>query len=159
MLAIPTAVAIALWDLNTPLLLGGGLLIVLALVLAPMMQETGFRRGSGLGRSRPSMAGTFRAGSGLVFASPLLMTLFGIALFYGMSSEGFDRLWEAHFLRDLGFPSSPSKITVLGTSVALEPIVWFGAIRMGSTLLSIGAAELAHRRLNLNSRRMSRWLF
>ncbi len=157
--AIPIAVAIAqVFELNTPILLAGGLFIVLAFILAPIMPETGFRRGAGTRRS--AMTGTFRAGSSLVFASPLLMTVFGIALFYGMSSEGFDRLWEAHFLLDLGFPDWPSNFDLLGWNVAMEPVVWFGVIRMGSTVFSLGAAEVAHRRLNLNSHRtVSRWLF
>jgi DHA3 family tetracycline resistance protein-like MFS transporter len=106
------------------------------------------------------VTGTFRAGSSLVFASPLLMTVFGIALFYGMSSEGFDRLWEAHFIRDLGFPGSPSTIDLFSLHIDVKPVVWFGAIRMGATVVSLGVSELAHRRLDLNSHRtVSRWLF
>ena len=33
-----------------------------------------------------------------------------------MSSEAFDRLWEAHFIRDVGLPAVGS----------LDPVVWFG---------------------------------
>ena len=55
-----------------------------------------------------------------------------------MASEGFDRLWVKHFYDNLGFP-------VLG---ALEPVVWFGVIRMGSAVLGIGAIELVRRRID-----------
>src|SRR6202011_2695884 len=37
-------------------------------------------------------------------------------LFMGMSSEAFDRLKEAHFLRDVGLPASGH----------LNPVLWFG---------------------------------
>ena len=83
-------------------------------------------------------------------ASPLLITVFGITAFYGMASEGFDRLWVAHFYRDLGFP----------TLWHLPSMVWFGVIRMGSALLSIGAVEFVRHRLNITSHGVvSRGLF
>jgi predicted MFS family arabinose efflux permease len=81
------------------------------------------------------------------------MTVFGIALFYGMASEGFDRLWEAHFLRDIGFPASPSRWEVLGLGLTFAPIIWFGAIRIGVTVISIGATEVVSRRIDPNNER------
>jgi DHA3 family tetracycline resistance protein-like MFS transporter len=158
--AISTAVVIATQDLNLPILIAGALYIVLALVLVVVMPEKGFQKSMATGRRWTSMAGTFRAGRSAILASPLLMTLFGIALFYGMSSEGFDRLWEAHFLRDIGFPDSPKRWEILGLALDFEPIVWFGAIRIGVTVISIGATEVANRRIDLNKTRdVSRMLF
>ena len=49
----------------------------------------------------------------------------------GASSEGFDRLWEAHFLAAFVFPD-------LGT---LEPVVWFGILEAGALLLGIAAVQ------------------
>ena len=49
----------------------------------------------------------------------MILLLFGVELFMGMSSEAFDRLKEAHFLRDVGLPGD------------LDPVVWFGALLAG----------------------------
>ena len=43
-----------------------------------------------------------------------------------MSSEAFDRLWEAHFIRDVGLPRVGS----------LDPVVWFGVF--GACVLLVG---------------------
>ena len=50
------------------------------------------------------------------WAAPVILLLVAVELFMGMSSEAFDRLKEAHFLRDIGLPA-------LGH---LDPVVWFG---------------------------------
>jgi DHA3 family tetracycline resistance protein-like MFS transporter len=49
-------------------------------------------------------------------AAPIVGLLIAVALFTGMSSEAFDRLKEAHFLRDVGLPAVGH----------LSPVVWFG---------------------------------
>ncbi|MCK5715293.1 MAG: hypothetical protein KAH64_04960, partial [Nitrosomonadaceae bacterium] len=64
-------------------------------------------------------------------SSPILKVMMAIALIYGLSSEGLDRLWEAHILANFTFPS-------IG---GLEPVVWFGLINVVQTLLVIIAAE------------------
>jgi DHA3 family tetracycline resistance protein-like MFS transporter len=149
-LAIPPAIAIATFDLNLPILLGGALLIVLAAVLALIMPERNFQRPArGSERRWADFRGTFVAGAGLVRRSPLLMTVFAIAAFYGMASEGFDRLDVKHFYDNLGFPALWS----------LEPVVWLGAINMGAALLPLAAMELMRRRLDTSSHaQVSRWL-
>jgi DHA3 family tetracycline resistance protein-like MFS transporter len=148
--AIPPAIAIATFDLNLPILLGGALLIVLAAVLALIMPERNFQRPArGSERRWADFRGTFVAGAGLVRRSPLLMTVFAIAAFYGMASEGFDRLDVKHFYDNLGFPALWS----------LEPVVWLGAINMGAALLPLAAMELMRRRLDTSSHaQVSRWL-
>jgi hypothetical protein len=64
-----------------------------------------------------------------------------IAAFSGMSSEGFDRLWEAHLLKDLGLPT-------LG---GLDPVVWFGVINAGTLMLGYIAAEVMGRRMDVSN--------
>jgi hypothetical protein len=44
------------------------------------------------------MARTFRHGVRLVWGRPALIAIFAIALFYGASSEPFDRFWELRIL-------------------------------------------------------------
>lgn len=149
--AVPLSIGLATIELNLPIIIGGGLFLLLALVLRLTMSETGFQRIPREQRETyGGMAATFVAGNRLVRRSPLLITVFCIAAFYGMASEGFDRLWVKHFYDNLGFPGIGS----------LAPVVWFGVIRIGSSLLSIGSVEFVRRRLDTNSHAVvSRWLF
>ena len=84
-------------------------------------------------------------GARLVRARPALLAILGIAAFAGMWSEGYDRLWQAHFIRDIGLPS-------LG---GLDPVVWFGVFGAGTILLSIAVAHPLGKRLE--HRRCSGW--
>jgi hypothetical protein len=77
------------------------------------------------------MAHTAGQGANLVRARPALLAILGIAAFAGMWSEGFDRLWQAHFIRDIGLPA-------IG---GLDPVVWFGVFGAGTILLSIAVAH------------------
>jgi DHA3 family tetracycline resistance protein-like MFS transporter len=129
---IGLAVGLALVDLRLPILVGGVLFVVLGLVLALVMPETGFRpapRGEA-GRTR-ALLRTGRDGGRLVRARPILLLIVGIAFFGGMWSEGVDRLWEAHLLVDVGVPG-------LGS---LDPILWFGVLNAGALLLTLAVAQ------------------
>jgi len=55
--------------------------------------------------------------------------------FYGMAGQGVERLWVAHFYENQTFPT-------LGD---LQPVVWFGAIRMVAAVASILAVEVLRR--------------
>jgi len=70
-----------------------------------------------------------------------LLTVLGIGLFYGLYSEGFDRLWTKLLLDDFTFP-------VMG---ALKPVVWFGVIDAMGSLFSALAMEVVRRRLDMSS--------
>jgi DHA3 family tetracycline resistance protein-like MFS transporter len=134
---IGASVGLALVDIRLPILLAGLLTLGGALFYAVAMPETGHRplpreeRGS-----FAQMAHTGRQGARLVRARPALLAILGIAAFAGMWSEGFDRLWEAHFL-EVGLPT-------LG---GLDPIVWFGVFGAGTTVLAIVVAQPLGRRL------------
>ena len=45
------------------------------------------------------------AGARYVRYQPLLLLILAISFFGGMSTETLDRLWEAHFIRDIGLPA------------------------------------------------------
>jgi MFS transporter, DHA3 family, tetracycline resistance protein len=72
-----------------------------------------------------------------VRARPVLLLIVGITLFGGMWSEGFDRLWEAQLLLEVGVPEL----------AGLDPILWFGVLNAGSLLLAIAVAQPFVRRL------------
>jgi DHA3 family tetracycline resistance protein-like MFS transporter len=84
-----------------------------------------------------TMANTFQEGARLIRGRTILIIFMGITLFYGLSSEGFDRLWTAHILENVAFPDF----------VNLKPVVWFGIISATGSLLSLGATEIVRRRL------------
>jgi len=135
---IGASVALAAVDLRLPIVAAGAGGIALALFFALTMRETGFaplpreERGS-----FAQMAHTGGQGARLVRARPALLAILGIAAFAGMWSEGYDRLWQAHFIRDIGLPS-------LG---GLDPVVWFGIFGAGTILLSIAVAHPLGKRL------------
>jgi MFS transporter, DHA3 family, tetracycline resistance protein len=131
-------VALGTIDLRLPLIVGGASWIALAVVLAFVMPETRFRPAprAELGRAR-ELARTARDGARLIRGRPILLLIVGITVFGGLWSEGFDRLWEAHFLRDVGVPK------LLGAS----PIVWFGVLSIGTLLLALAVAQPLRERL------------
>jgi DHA3 family tetracycline resistance protein-like MFS transporter len=152
LVATPVAFGIATYQLNLPILLAGGAYIVMAPILALAMPERGFKRtasGQSWRENVASMTSTFSEGRRVVRGSPLLMTMLAIAAFYGMASAGFERLWVAHFYRDLGFPGLFN----------LTPIVWFGVLRTGSGILSVLAVGVLIKRMDVRSNsRLSRLL-
>jgi MFS family permease len=122
------SVALAAIDLRLPVILGGAMLMAVGIASAFVMPEVGFTRRprAERGRALAELRGTALAGGRFVRAQPVVLLLLGVAFFAGMSSEAFDRLWEAHFIRDIGLPS-------LGS---LDPVVWFGIF--GGAVLLVG---------------------
>src|SRR5579875_1807151 len=99
------------------------------------------------GAFRQTLARSWR----LTRNSPILLTILGITFIWGMSSEGFDRLSEAHMLLDIHLP-------MLGRFNTT--VVWFGIFNLSATLLTIGVVEVILRRVNTNSHRsVARALF
>ncbi len=144
LVAIPVSVAIAQFGLNLPLLVAGAICLVLAFALIFVMSEHGFQPAGREDRqSWSSLRNTLQEGLGLVRGKPVLMAFMAAGIFVGLYSEGFDRLTEAHFLTNFKFPSIPE----------LDAVAWFGLIRAGRILLSVGATELARKRVRLQENR------
>lgn len=147
---IGAAVALALVDLRLPIVAGGLVFLSLGGLLSLLMPETGFKPASrdDVGTLR-SMAETGAKGGRLLRGRPILLLIVGIAFFAGMWSEAIDRLWEAHFLVDIGVPGFGS----------LDPVVWFGVLSAGVLLLAILVAQPLVRRFeHLDRRGMTRML-
>ena len=137
-LGILAAIGLGVVDLRLPIVLAGAGTVVLAGFYALAMPESGFRPLDRAERgSVAQMAHTGRMGFRLVRAQPVLLAILGIAAFAGMWSESYDRLWQAHVIRDVGLPS-------IG---GLEPIVWFGLFALVGMLIAIAVAEPLGRRL------------
>ena len=111
-------VAVGAASLRAGVVLGGAFTIVCGLACIFLMEEHGFERRPREERRSPfhEMRTTAAAGARYARAAPVIVLLVGVGVFAGMSSEGFDRLKEAHFLRDVGLPAVGQ----------LSPVVWFG---------------------------------
>lgn len=136
------SVALASLRLNLPVVVGGVLIVLLGLFLSLVMPERGFKPAPRVERqsSWQGFVSTFRNGFRAAWTSPMLLLILGISLFYGLSSEGFDRLSQPHLQADFAIP-------VLGP---FAPVVWFGVIAVASNLLVIGATELIRRFFKLD---------
>ena len=140
-IGIVTGVGLASINITLPIMLGGVLFIALGIFEIIAMPETGFKRAVKEDRETPlkAMRTTLVDGTRVVRVSPILVMFIAIGFFFGMTSEGIDRLGDAHFLKNFSFPS-------LGS---LQPIVWFGIIEMGILILSIFCTEVLRRRLDM----------
>jgi DHA3 family tetracycline resistance protein-like MFS transporter len=139
LLAIPISVVLGQVNVALPIVLGGGLMMLLALFLALAMTEEGFTPTSAGERTTwRLMLKTVADARQVGRRQSVLVTLLGIGLFFGLYSEGFDRLWTAHLLENFTTPWAG----------AVEPVVWFGVIRAVSSVVSLAAMEVARRRID-----------
>ncbi|GAC1568334.1 MAG: tetracycline efflux MFS transporter TetA(P) [Ktedonobacteraceae bacterium] len=145
LLGVGVGVALGSIRLNLPIITGGAFAILIAGFLLLFMPESNFQPANSEERhSWREFVNTFRDGLRDVRGRPVLITILLIALFYGLYSEGFDRLWTAHLLTDFPLP-------VLWQ---LKPVVWFGIISVAGTLLTLGASEVVRRRVDSNKQRV-----
>lgn len=133
-----TSVGLMGVGLNVPVLAAGLVFLVAAAALAVLMPERGFRRLPREARSWQALGDTLQEGVRLVRGSPLLLAILGISLFFGLSSEGFDRLRDAHFLVDFALPR-------LGR---LAPVAWLAIIQAAALVLGIVATGVVRRRID-----------
>ena len=135
--AIPVSIGIATYDLNLPILIAGASFIALGFFLLLTMPEDGFRRTphAQVGQTMHGLARTLSESRNILRGRPLLITILAIMAFYGMAGQGFQRLWVAHFYENETFPSLWH----------LEPVIWFGVVRMAAAVLSIFAIEFVRR--------------
>ena len=124
---IVLSVVLATISVALPLIVGGIMFVILAVVLLVIMPERGFSPTPHINRtSWRDMRTTFAAGVTTTRTHPVLMAIIAIELFTGASSEPFDRLWTLHMLEIFEFPSP----------WGLNSLVWFGVI--GAVALLIG---------------------
>jgi DHA3 family tetracycline resistance protein-like MFS transporter len=124
-------VALGTVSLRAGVVLGGVFTILCGLVCIAFMPETGFERRprAERGSALAAMRSTAAAGARYAWAAPVILLLVGVDFFMGASSEAFDRLKEAHFLRDVGLPAVGS----------LDPVVWFGLFWLAAMVLGFSA--------------------
>ena len=148
---IVAAVGLAAVDLSLPFLAAGAVTVLLGIYLIGAMPETGFTPASSAELTTPlhQATATLRQGGHLVRTTPVLVLILLIFLVLGAFAEGFDRLWEAHLLLDVGLPA-------LGP---LGDVAWFGVLGAATLVLSFAvAAPVAERVGRLGAERLARLL-
>jgi len=125
-------VTLATQSLRGAVIAGGVLTALAGVACIFVMPETGFRRRPVGERGGPfhEFRTTAVNATRFVRAQPMLLLLIAVAFFAGMSTETFDRLQEAHFIRDIGLPKIGS----------LDPVVWFGLFGAGGLLIAFFAS-------------------
>jgi DHA3 family tetracycline resistance protein-like MFS transporter len=125
-----------------PLLVGGIGVMLIGVTLMIIMPETGFHPTPREDRNTwQHMWHTFKQGTDTVRAKPRLMSIVGVGLFYGIYSEGFDRLWVKHLLDTFDLP-----ILFGGNQVA-----FFAVLRIIGTVLTIFAVRFVEKRVDTSS--------
>ncbi|MFR5266398.1 tetracycline efflux MFS transporter TetA(P) [Clostridium sp.] len=126
-IGIVLSTVIANFSVRLPIIVSGVLFIILALFLWLYMPENNFKP-SALGdlNTFKKMVYTFKSGLKFVKSKSIIMILLAVTLFYGLSSEGYDRLSNAHFLQDTTLPK-------LGN---LSSVTWFGIFGILGMILS-----------------------
>jgi DHA3 family tetracycline resistance protein-like MFS transporter len=91
------------------------------------------------------MLHTFKGSLNFIKGSPVILLLLCINLFYGLSSEGYDRLSTAHFLKDTTLPK-------LGN---LQPVTWFGIFSITGMIMSALIMQLIVSKMEKNNQLQS----
>jgi len=133
---IPLAAGLATWDLQVPIVLGGVLLLGLALWLRLYMPEQGFTPApAGERQTWRALTSTFRHGVGEVHRSRVLTGLMLAALLFGASGEALDRLKDFLLVKEVGLPGGLSAAT------------WFAGLAFVTTAVGYTVTATLLRRL------------
>jgi DHA3 family tetracycline resistance protein-like MFS transporter len=124
---------------NMPLLVGGGMAVLMALALILFMPENGFKPTRPEDRnSLQHMGDIFKKGLNAVRSRPTLLAILGIGFIYGLYSEGWDRLWVKYLIDNFTIPH------IFG----MNDVAFFGLMRAGGMLLAIVATRQVEKRLD-----------
>lgn len=126
LLGMAISIALSSLALHLPFLVGAVVHGALGLYAISAMQERNFQPvAPGDSKWVGAIGHTFGGGLKLVRGKQVLMLLMVTAFFVGAASEGFDRLWEAHFLQTVALPQVGD----------YQPVFWFGLLNLGHLLV------------------------
>lgn len=125
------------FSIRMPIIISGCLFMIFALFLALYMPENNFKPSAPEDLNTfKKMGYTIKSSFKFIKSKSIIMILLSVTLFYGLSSEGYDRLSNAHFLQDTTLPS-------LGN---LQPITWFGIFSIVGMILSAIVMQVMSRK-------------
>lgn len=142
LLGMGAAALVGAQNVSMPIRVGGLGVALTGVVLAFIMPETGFRPTPREDRNTLQQIGyTFREGLQTVRTSPRLMSIVGVGLFYGLYSEGFDRLWVKLLLDNFNLP------VLFGSN----EVAFFAALKVVGTILTLFTIRFVEKRVNTGS--------
>ncbi len=141
-LGIILGTALGSINLRLPLLIAGGLFLLLSGLLAIIMPENNFHPAPRESQhTLKNMSTSLQRGLGMLRVRPILVSILAIGFFYGIYSEGFDRLWIALMLDRFTFP-------------LFSAVIWFGLIQIVEQGLSTLALGMVKKRLGKTDNRV-----
>lgn len=142
LLGIGGSVLLGSLFLALPILVGGVIYLLTAGFLILVMPETGFQPTPAPDRNTwQKMGDTFRAGLRVIRGRPTLISILAVGIFFGLFSEAWDRLWQAHLIRTFDIERA------FGI-----PTIWiFGALDVFMIFISLTGLEIMRRRLDTNN--------
>lgn len=127
---IVSVVVATVFTVQIAILIAGGLLVVIAIILLRIVPETKFLSiAHGETTSYQQILHAVKGGLIQIKGNAMLISLAVVTIFFGLASEGFDRLWGAHFIE--GFHL-----------IEKDAIYWFGAFYAIAFLLNIGIIKV-----------------
>lgn len=139
---IGAAIMLGTASLALPIIVGGLIHLIAAGYLLLFMPETGFKPTPAPDRNTfQKMGDTFSAGLKVIRGRPKLMSILAVGLFFGLFSEAWDRLWQAHLIRTFSIEAA------FGI-----PTIWiFGIMDVLLMLVGFTGLEIMRRRLDTNN--------
>jgi len=142
LIGMGAAMLVGVNNVALPIQVGALGVILIGITLIFIMPETGFHPTPREDRNTwQHMWHTFKEGANVVRSKPRLMNIVGVGLFYGIYSEGFDRLWVKHLLDTFDLP-----IIFGGNQVA-----FFAVLRIVGTVITIFAVRYVSKRVDTSS--------
>ena len=136
------AMLIGAHNVALPIQVGAIGLAFIGIALMVIMPETGFHPTPREDRDTwEHMWHTFKQGVDAVRASPRLVNIVFVGLFFGVYSEGFDRLWVKHLLDTFELP------ILFGSN----QVAFFAILRLVSAILTIFAMRFVEKRVDTGS--------
>ncbi len=122
-----------------PIIVGAVGVLSIGIILIFIMPETGFTPTPQEDRTTwGHMLHTFNEGLKAVKLRPRLMTILGVGFFYGLYSEGFDRLWVKHLLDNFEIP------ILFGNN----QVAFFAILRIASAVLTIFVVQYVEKKVD-----------
>ncbi len=142
------SVFIAILFLKAPILIGGGLFIVLGIYLTFFMPENGYQPVViEKGKYWTEFARAFKNGIGVVKVRPALIGILAAGFFFGFYSEGYDRLWQAYILERFVIPSA-GWFSPAYSSIEMDAVFWNALLKIVLMGLSVIATKSIEKRLD-----------
>jgi len=142
LLGMGLAIFIGANNVALPIVFGAIGVLAIGVVLIFIMPETGFNPAPKEDRNNwQHMWHTFNEGLKSVRSRPRLIAILGVGLFYGLYSEGFDRLWVKHLIDNFDIP------IIFGNN----QVAFFAVLRIVGSVLTIFAIRFVEKRVDSGS--------